>query len=66
MSSKSISSSSHNDIQNLIIKQYDYEVLMKTEPAVVDRVSKLFKVHDGSYDTSNKTLEIFKNCLYWV
>ena len=65
-STKSISSSSHNDIQNLIIKQYDYEVLMKTEPAVVDRVSKLFKVHDGSYDTSNKTLEIFKNCLYWV
>jgi len=56
----------HNDIMGLIVKTYDYKVLMKEDPEMPNKVSKLYKKVVGTYDTTNSSLAIFKECLYWV
>jgi len=56
----------HNNIQRLIIKTFGYEVLMKGEPGIKKRVSGLYKKVKGTYDTTNQSLAMFKDCLYWA
>lgn len=58
----------HNDIMGLIVKTFNYVVLLKEDAQIQNRVSKLYKKVVGTYDVtaSNSTLSIFENCLYWV
>lgn len=56
----------HNDIMALIVKTYDYGVLMQEDREIQDKVSKLYMKVVGTYDSTNATLAIFKDCLYWA